>query len=117
MSQNASPPVLVMCGYATLSTALAAIAASTAEPPARSASAPAADASACGHATMPRNASVGARRGLHHLETDRAPDLRDLARVVVPVIVEHGADEHRDRDLVGAHELLEQRDLRLAPEI
>src|SRR5438309_2885973 len=48
-----------MCGYSTDSAAPAAIAASTAEPPARSASTPAAEASECGEATMPRDAIVG----------------------------------------------------------
>src|SRR5437763_8198327 len=47
-----------MCGYSTDSAAPAAIAASTAEPPARSASTPAAEASECGEATMPLGASV-----------------------------------------------------------
>src|SRR5215471_15863989 len=109
-----------MCGYTTLRTALAATAASTAEPPARRTSRPAPDASACGHATMPRNASVAGRALVRNAppartrspglgEADRGADLGDLPRVVVPVIVEHRADEHRNRDLVGAHELLEQR--------
>src|SRR2546430_17307432 len=47
-----------MCGYSTDSAAPVAIAASTAEPPARSASTPAAEASECGEATMPLGASV-----------------------------------------------------------
>src|SRR5712691_8545723 len=47
-----------MCGYSTESAAPAAIAASTAEPPARSASTPAAEASECGEATMPLGAIV-----------------------------------------------------------
>lgn len=46
MSQNASPPTDVMCGYTTFRTALVAMAASTAEPPARSAPIPAAEARA-----------------------------------------------------------------------
>jgi hypothetical protein len=41
--------------------ALAAIAASTAEPPARSTSAPALEASECGDVTMPRVANVTGR--------------------------------------------------------
>src|SRR5580765_4909970 len=47
-----------MCGYSTESAAPVAIAASTAEPPARSASTPAAEASECGEATMPLGAIV-----------------------------------------------------------
>src|SRR5882672_12605111 len=47
-----------MCGYSTDSAAPVAIAASTAEPPARSASTPAAEASECGEATMPLGAIV-----------------------------------------------------------
>src|SRR5262245_52945322 len=130
MSQNASPPTPVMCGYTTLRTALAAMAASTAEPPALRTSVPASEASACGQTTIPRNASVAGRpvvraaaprgegeRLLRVRQADRLADLGELAGVVVPVIVEHRADEHRDRDLVGAHELLEQRDARLAPEV
>src|SRR5262249_37885960 len=128
MSQNASPPTPVMCGYTTLRTALAAMAASTAEPPALRTSVPASEASACGPATIPRNASVAGRpvvraaapsgeRLLRVRQADRLADLGELAGVIVPVIVEHRADEHRNRDLVGAHELLEQRDARLAPEV
>lgn len=45
-----------MCGYTTHSTALAAIAASTALPPRCSASSPAELASTCGVLTMPREA-------------------------------------------------------------
>jgi hypothetical protein len=45
------------------------------------------------------------------------PDLGDLARVIVPAVVEHRRHVHRQQDLVGPHELLEQRDLRLAVEI
>src|SRR5258708_19723493 len=48
-----------MCGYSTDRAAPDAIAASTAEPPARSASTPAEEASACGETTMPRVAIVG----------------------------------------------------------
>src|SRR5258708_19731086 len=48
-----------MCGYSTDRAAPVAIAASTAEPPARSASTPAEEASACGETTMPRVAIVG----------------------------------------------------------
>src|SRR5258708_40163351 len=47
-----------MCGYSTESAAPVAMAASTAEPPARSASPPAAEASECGEATMPLGAIV-----------------------------------------------------------
>src|SRR5881396_2252954 len=47
-----------MCGYSTESAPPAAIAPSTAEPPARSASTPAAEASECGEATMPLGANV-----------------------------------------------------------
>src|SRR6266568_8632445 len=47
-----------MCGYSTDRAAPVAIAASTAEPPARSASTPAAEASECGEATMPLGAIV-----------------------------------------------------------
>src|SRR4029079_16557964 len=61
MSQKASPPRLVMCGYTTARTALAAIAASTAEPPPRNTSTPAADASECGDVTMPEGARVTGR--------------------------------------------------------
>src|SRR5262245_22768011 len=143
-----------MCGYTTLRTALAAMAASTAEPPAFSTSMPAAEARAWGHVTMPRKARVTGRpvitrmpqtltarpairprggtqgtrgwrspsiRRRHVLfglgEPHGFPDLGQVARVVVPVEVEHGIDEHRDRDLVRAHELLEQRDARLAREV
>src|SRR5712691_6311869 len=61
MSQKASPPSPTMCGWTTDSTALAAMAASTAEPPAFSTSTPASEASGCGQVTMPRGASVGGR--------------------------------------------------------
>ena len=44
-------------------------------------------------------------------------DLGDLPRVVVPVVVEHGAHVYRQGDLVGPHELLEQGNLRLPPQI
>src|SRR5262245_35530129 len=44
-------------------------------------------------------------------------DLGDLPRVIVPVVVEHGADVYRQGDLVGPHELLKQGDLRLSPQI
>src|SRR5262245_27506352 len=47
-------------------------------------------------------------------EADSLPDFLELARVVVPVIVEHGADVHVDRDLIRAHELLEERNTCLA---
>src|SRR5262245_2673265 len=128
MSQKASPPTPVMCGYTTLSTALAAMAASTAEPPAFKTSTPALDASAWGHDTIPRNASAGGRpvvrsrspedaRSLGLGQPDGSADLRDLPRVVVPVVIEHGADEQRQRDFVGAHELLEQRHTRLSRQV
>ena len=61
--QNASPPTLVMCGYTTERTADAAMAASIADPPARSTSTPAADASVCGLATMPDRARAAAWLG------------------------------------------------------
>ena len=44
-------------------------------------------------------------------------DLRDLLGVVTPVVVEHGAHVYRQGDLGGPHELLEQGNLRLSPEI
>src|SRR3990167_9840133 len=50
-----------MCGYSTASAPLAAIAASIAEPPARSASTPACDARTCGQATMPLGARATGR--------------------------------------------------------
>src|SRR5262245_58127227 len=53
-------------------------------------------------------------RGRGAAEPDGLPDLLELARVVVPVVVEHGAQEHVDRDLIRAHELLEEGDARLA---
>src|SRR5215510_8202070 len=43
-------------------------------------------------------------------------DLRELAGVIVPVVVEQRTDVHRNRDLIGPHELLEERDARLALE-
>src|SRR5262245_45345052 len=43
-------------------------------------------------------------------------DLRELAGVIVPVVVEQRAKVHRNRDLVGTHELLEERDACLAVE-
>jgi hypothetical protein len=52
--------MLHMWGYNTASEDAAASAASTAEPPLRKASTPAAEASACGHATMPCLAKLGA---------------------------------------------------------
>src|SRR5207245_567968 len=54
-------------------------------------------------------------RGGVAAEADGLPDFLELARVVVPVIVEHGAEIHVDRDLVRAHELLEEGNTRLAP--
>ena len=53
---NMSPPMPVMCGSVTLSTAAAVTAASMALPPARSTSSPAADASGWLVATMPLGA-------------------------------------------------------------
>src|SRR5215470_10081327 len=53
-------------------------------------------------------------RGGGAAEPDGLPDLLELTRVVVPVVIEHGAQEHVDRDLVRAHELLEEGDARLA---
>src|SRR5262245_63287420 len=50
-------------------------------------------------------------------EPDRLADTREMARVVVPVVVEQRADVHGNRDLVGAHELLEERDARLPLEL
>src|SRR5262249_6136826 len=47
-------------------------------------------------------------------EADGLPDFLELARMVVPVMVEHGADVHIDHDLVRAHELLEERNACLA---
>src|SRR5258708_27557183 len=54
----APPPPLARCGSSTESGAPVAMAASPAEPPARSASTPAAEASECGEATMPLGAIV-----------------------------------------------------------
>src|SRR5215831_9361297 len=53
-------------------------------------------------------------RGGGAAEPNGLPDLLELARVVVPVVIEHGAQEHVDRDLVRAHELLEEGDASLA---
>src|SRR5262245_6680564 len=50
-------------------------------------------------------------------EPDGASDLRELTGVIVPVVVEHRAGVHPHRDLVGPHELFEQRDSRLAAEV
>src|SRR5687768_10379109 len=85
MSQKASPPRLVMCGYTTASTALAAMAASTAEPPARSASRPASDASAWGHVTIPCRARVsGLSVSTLSLELRLAPPRVSLERALHP---------------------------------
>src|SRR6185437_131250 len=90
MSQNESPPTLVMCGYTTARTAAAAMAASTAEPPACSACTPAWEASVCGEATMPRYASVAGRAASKmRLAPSRRqrqlhPDVR--ARIAVVVV-------------------------------
>src|SRR5262249_56438777 len=56
-------------------------------------------------------------RLLHLGETGHLADLGDLTRVIVPVVIEHGADVHGNRDLVGPHELLEQRDASLPLEL
>src|SRR5262245_59122663 len=53
-------------------------------------------------------------RGGGAAEPDGLQDLLELACVVVPVVVVHGAQEHVDRDLVRAHELLEEGDASLA---
>src|SRR5215831_17649913 len=53
--------------------------------------------------------------GVDAAEPSCLPDLLELAGMVVPVIVEHGAEVHVDRDLVRAHELLEEGNARLAP--
>ena len=53
--------MLVMWGYSTASAALVAMAASTAEPPARRTSTPAAEASEWGEVTSPLGARVTGR--------------------------------------------------------
>src|SRR5690242_19445638 len=94
ISQNPSPPTLVMCGYTTASTAEAAMAASTAEPPACSTCTPAWEASACGEATMPRYASVAGRTAsrmrLASFRRQRQlhPDVRARIAVVVGDLAE-----------------------------
>src|SRR5262245_25945496 len=52
--------------------------------------------------------------GVDAAEANGVTDLLDLARVVVPVVVEHRTQIHVERDLVRAHELLEEGDARLA---
>src|SRR5882762_4854810 len=54
-------------------------------------------------------------RGGVAAEADGLADFLELARVVVPVIVEHGTEVHGHRDLVRAHELLEEGNTRPAP--
>src|SRR5215813_10892099 len=44
-------------------------------------------------------------------------DLGDLLGVVVPMVVVHRAHVHRQGDLIGPHELLEEWNLRLTSEI
>src|SRR5262245_23717733 len=61
--QKQSPPMPVMCGSTTHSTATAVTAASAAEPPARSTSTAALVASGCDVAAMPSQAIVGERPG------------------------------------------------------
>src|SRR6516164_2989059 len=68
---------------------------------------------------LPAMTGLGAHpagfRGGIAAEADGLADFLELARVVVPVIVEHGAEVHVDRDLVRTHELLEEGNTRLAP--
>src|SRR5713101_5731718 len=70
---------------------------------------------------LPRAGGEGSSRERRWLlglgKADRFADLAELAGVVVPVVVEHRADEHRDRDLIGTHELLEERDAGFALEV
>src|SRR5262249_60043261 len=47
-------------------------------------------------------------------QTGGLANLGELAGVIVPVEVEERADVLRERDLLGAHELLEERNPRLA---
>src|SRR5204863_4716756 len=54
------------------------------------------------------------RRLLRARQPGGRADLAELAGVVVPVVVEQRADVHRDGNLVLLHDLLEERDLRLA---
>src|SRR5262249_16521775 len=94
-----------MCGYTTLSTALAAMAASTAEPPAFRTSTPASDASACGDDTIPRNPSVSGRPVSSAPSSKR--ELHPVLSPPVPVIVGNllesatlvEVDRHRHRAL------------------
>src|SRR5262245_27325103 len=62
ISHTLSPPSPFMCGYTTAMVAAAAMAASRALPPARSAATPEAEASAWGEATMPRVARDSGQR-------------------------------------------------------
>src|SRR5262245_54051788 len=61
--QKQSPPMPVMCGSTTHSTATAVTAASAALPPARSVSMAASEAKGCEHAAMPSQAMTGDRPG------------------------------------------------------
>src|SRR5262249_33591168 len=50
-------------------------------------------------------------------QADRLPDLGDLPRVVVPVVLEQRAHEGGNVDLLDSHDLLEERNARLALEV
>src|SRR6516225_11862762 len=86
----------------TASVALAAMAASIAEPPARRAQTPTCEARLCGHATIPRRANVGGRPVVIFIISDRlywqwaSNKLRDTARC------SSSKDEDRGNDLCGA---------------
>ena len=45
-------------------------------------------------------------------QADGVPDFRDLTRVISTVAIEQRAGEHRDRELIRSHELLQDRDRR-----
>ena len=60
---------------------------------------------------------AGPRNRLRRRHPVRFSNLRDLPSVVIPVIVEHRAHVHRQSDPVGPHELLEERNLCLAPQL
>ena len=84
MSQNASPPIPQPWGMTTPSTAFVAIAASTADPPARSTPSPAAVARWWGATTAPcrprgerQRGRAAARRGLHRARVYVAPARRN----------------------------------------
>ena len=62
ISHTLSPPRPFMCGYTTAMVAAAAMAASSALPPARKAATPDWVASRCGVATMPRGARASGNR-------------------------------------------------------